>query len=75
MSFEKVVLDKVAKVLKEDRKAIFVYGTLFVQAPERDARRVFSMLCKDYDFKVSPSKVGDEFAYDFIAWQIIVSGI
>jgi len=67
MSFEKVVLDKVAKVLKQERQAYFAYGTLFVQAPERDARRVFSMLCKEYDFKVSPSKVGDEFAYDFIA--------
>ncbi len=67
MSFEKVVLAKVAKVLNEDRKAYFAYGTLFVEAPERDARRVFSMLCKEYDFKVKPSKVGDEFAYDFIA--------
>ena len=67
MSFEKVVLDKVAKVLNTNNQAYFAYGTLFVQAPEREARRVFSMLCKDYDFKVKPSKVGEEFAYDFIA--------
>jgi len=67
MSFEKVVLSQVAKVLGTDNQAKFEYGTLFVQAPERDARRVFSMLCKEYNFKVSPSKVGDEFAYDFIA--------
>ena len=67
MGFEKVVLDKVAKVLKQDRQAYFAYGTLFVQAEEQQARRVFSMLCKDYNFKVKPSKVGDEFAYDFTA--------
>ena len=67
MGFEKVVLDKVAKVLKQHRQAYFAYGTLFVQAEEREARRVFSMLCKDYNFKVKPSKVGDEFAYDFTA--------
>ena len=67
MSFEKVVLSQVATVLKSDNQAKFEYGTLFVSAPEREARRVFSMLCKDYDFKVKPSKVGDEFAYDFIA--------
>jgi hypothetical protein len=28
------------------------------------------MLCKEYNFKVKPSKVAEnEFAYDFIAWQ------
>lgn len=67
MAFEKVVLDKVAKVLKQERQAYFAYGTLFVQAEEKEARRVFSMLCREYDFKVQPSKVGDEFAYDFVA--------
>jgi hypothetical protein len=67
MAFEKVVLDKVATVLKTGTQAYFFQGTLFVQAEEKQARRVFSMLCKEYDFKVSPSKVGDEFAYDFIA--------
>lgn len=67
MGFEKIVLDKVAKVLKEPRQASFCNGTLFVIAPESEARRVFSMLCKEYDFKVQPSKVGEnEFAYDFI---------
>jgi hypothetical protein len=68
MSFEKVVLAKVSRVLGTDNQSKFEYGTLFVSAPERDARRVFSMLCKEYDFKVSPSKVAEnEFAYDFIA--------
>ena len=32
MGFEKIVLDKVAKVLKQDRQAYFVNGTLFVLA-------------------------------------------
>lgn len=68
MAFEKIVLDKVAQVLKQERQACFHNGTLFVWASESDARRVFSMLCKEYDFKVSPSRVSEvEFAYDFIA--------
>jgi hypothetical protein len=68
MGFETVVLAKVAKVLKSDNQASFTCGTLFVETTERDARRVFSMLCKEYNFKVQPSKVSDnEFAYDFVA--------
>lgn len=68
MGFEKVVLNKVAEVLKEERQAYFCNGTLFVTAAESDARRVFSMLCKEYNFKVQPSRVSDqEFAYDFTA--------
>jgi hypothetical protein len=66
MGFEKVVLDKVQEVLGTDTMAEFFNGTLFLNAEEKDARRVFSMLCKEYDFKVLPSKVGDQFAYDFI---------
>lgn len=67
MAFEKIVLDKVAKVLEQDRQAYFANGTLFVCTEEKDARRVFSMLCKEYNWKVGVSKVGDEFAYDFMA--------
>lgn len=67
MAFEKIVLNKVATVLKTDREAYFANGTLFVIAPESEARKVFSMLCKEYDWKVGVSKVGDEFAYDFMA--------
>lgn len=67
MAFEKIVLDKVAKVLKQDRQAYFYNGTLFLQAPESEARRVFSMLCREYNWKVQPSKVGNEYAYDFVA--------
>jgi hypothetical protein len=67
MTFEKIVLDKVATVLKQERQAYFYNGTLFVQAPESDARRVFSMLFKDYNGRVQVSMVGYEYAYDFVA--------
>jgi hypothetical protein len=66
MGFETVVLAKVAKVLGTDNQAEFFNGTLFVEAAEKDARRVFSMLCQEYDFKIQPSRVGDQFAYDFV---------
>ena len=68
MGFEKIVLDKVAKVLEQDRQAYFVNGTLFVVASEPDARRVFSMLYKDYNGRVTVSWVAEaEFSYDFTA--------
>jgi len=67
MAFEKIVLDKVAKVLGQDCQAYFVNGTLFVRASEPKARKVFSMLFKDYNGKVQPSLVGYEYAYDFVA--------
>jgi hypothetical protein len=68
MGFEKTVLDKVAGVLKQERQAYFCNGTLFVQAPESDARRVFSMLCREYNWKVQVSvAMHGEFAYDFTA--------
>jgi hypothetical protein len=68
MGFEKIVLDKVARVIKQDRQAYFKNGTLFVCAAEPDARRVFSMLYKDYNGRVTVSWVAAaEFAYDFTA--------
>jgi hypothetical protein len=68
MAFEKIVLDKVAQVLKQERQAYFRNGTLFVQATESDARRVFSMLFKDYNSKVRVSvAMHGEYAYDFTA--------
>ena len=67
MGFEKIVLDKVAKVLKEERQAYFRNGTLFVVASEPDARKVFSKLFRDYNGKVEVSLAGHEYAYDFVA--------
>jgi hypothetical protein len=63
MGFEKIVLDKVAKVLKQERMAYFVNGTLFVLASEPEARQVF----RDYYGKVEVSLVGHEYAFDFVA--------
>jgi hypothetical protein len=65
MGFEKIVLDKVAKVLHKDRQAYFVNGTLFVLASESDARQVFSKLFKDYNGNVEVSLVGHEYAFDW----------
>ena len=65
MGFEKIVLDKVAKVLEQDRQAYFVNGTLFVIASEPDARKVFSKLFKDYNGNVEVSLVGHEYAFDW----------
>ena len=67
MAFEKIVLDKVAKVLKQDSHAYFYNGTLFICASEPEARKAFSVLFKDYDGKVRVSLAGYEYAYDFVA--------
>lgn len=68
MAFEKIVLDKVAKVLKQDRQACFRNGTLFVWASESDARKIFSRLHRDYNGKIQVSRIDEgEFAYDFTA--------
>ncbi len=68
MGFEKIVLDKVAKVIKQERQAYFKNGTLFVVVDEPAARRVFSMLYKDYNGRVQVSvAMHGEFAYDFTA--------
>lgn len=69
MAFEKIVLDKVAKVLGQERQAYFRNGTLFVSATEPDARRVFSMLFKDYNKRVQVSvAMYGEYAYDFTGY-------
>lgn len=69
MSFEKVVLDKVAKVLKDSNAACFFYGTLCVTCTEAEARRVFHKLSKDYGVgKVQISKDGSYgYNFDFVA--------
>ena len=67
MGFETVVLNKVAKVLGDDKSASFEYGTLFVNCEESEARKVFHTLSKDYGLgKVRVSKTPLEFAFDFV---------
>jgi len=75
MAFEKIVLDKVAKVLKDDNRALFICGTLFVECSEVEARKVFHKLSKDYGLgKIqvngpisNGADVMTEFCYDFVA--------
>ena len=67
MPFETKVIELISPTLTEGR-AEFFSGTLFLEdVKEATARKVFSILCKEFDFKVSPSKVGTSFAYDFVA--------
>ena len=68
MSFEKVVLDKVATVLKDSNAASFFCGSLSVICTENEARKIFHKLSKDYKNKVQVSKDGSYgYIYDFIA--------
>lgn len=68
MSFEKVVLDKVEKILGTDNLACFVYGSLSVICDENEARKIYHKLAKDYKNKVQISKDGSYgYIYDFIA--------
>lgn len=69
MGFETVVLDKVAKVLKDDNAASFFCGSLSLICTEAQARRVFHKLSKDYGVgKVQISRDGSYgFIIDFVA--------
>jgi hypothetical protein len=72
MGFESVVLNQVANTLKQDDLAEFYNGTLFVGSiNEREARRVFHMLSKNYGVgrvQVTPKILSTgEYAYDFVA--------
>ncbi len=69
MGFETVVLDKVAKVLKQDNAAEFFCGSLTVICTEAEARRVFHRLSKDYGVgRVQISKDGSYgYIFDFVA--------
>jgi len=69
MGFEKVVLDKVATILKTDDSASFFCGSLSVICTENEARKVFHKLSKDYGVgKVQISKDGSYgYIFDFVA--------
>jgi len=63
--FEQYVLDIVRLV--NDPSASFFSGTLFVQCSEDTARAVFHKLTAWLGLgAVVVSKVGDEYAYDFV---------
>jgi len=68
MSFEKVVLDKVEKILGTDNLACFVYGSLSVVCDENEARKIYHKLAKDYKNKVQVNKDGSYgYIFDFTA--------
>ncbi len=67
MQFETRVIELITPVLSEGR-AEFFEGSLFLEGTkESTARKVFSVLCREFDFKVQPSKFADCFVYDFTA--------
>lgn len=68
MGFEKVVLDKVAKVLKDEHAASFFCGSLSVICNAAEAKKVLRKLRKDYDNKVQMSPDGSYgYIFDFVA--------
>ena len=69
MGFEKIVLDKVEKILKTDNLACFFCGSLSVVCTEAEARKIFHRLSKDYGVgKVQISKDGSYgYIFDFVA--------
>ena len=71
MGFESIVLNQVADTLTQDDLAEFYNGTLFVGSiNEREARKVFHMLSKNYGLgRVQVSPIGNtgEYAFDFVA--------
>lgn len=68
MAFEKVVLDKVAEVVKADNLASFFCGSLSVICTEREALKIVNKLSKELDTKVQISKDGSYgYIFDFVA--------
>jgi hypothetical protein len=66
MSFEKAVLDSVATVLKTGTQAYFFNGTLFADCDPAQATKIETAVSKITNGGVIVSKVGNEFAYDFV---------
>ena len=68
MAFEKIVLEKVAKIMKRDNTAGFFCGTLSVICDEADAKKILRKLNKDYNNKVQMSVDGSYgYLFDFVA--------
>lgn len=68
MGFETVVLDKVAKIVKQDNLAEFYSGTLFVMCNDSEARKIVNKLTKDLRTKIQVSRAAPhEYSFDFVA--------
>lgn len=68
MGFETVVLNKVAKVLKNDNSASFAYGTLFVNCTPKEAAKIETALSKIPGTGIIVTAQGNtgEVSFDFI---------
>jgi hypothetical protein len=68
MGFEKVVLEKVEKIVKRDDAAGFFCGTLSVICTAAEANRIARKLSKDLDTKIQISPDGSYgYLFDFVA--------
>jgi hypothetical protein len=67
MGFEKVILEKVEKIVKRDNAAGFFCGSLSVICDEAEARKIYHKLTKD-QYKVQVSPDGSYgYIFDFVA--------
>lgn len=67
MGFEKVILQKVAEVLKSDNQATFFCGSLSVICNQADARKIQRRLTQDR-YKVEMNPDGSYgYIFDFVA--------
>ena len=56
----------IGKYLANGDKAYFKYGTLWIQAGEDVARKIWHFLYDAYDGDIAICKAGDEYGIDFI---------
>lgn len=66
MNTEAEVLEFIKPALQTGERAEFEFGTLFVKCAERTSRKVFSDLFMAFNGRVQISRVGSEFAIDFV---------
>ena len=65
MSFEKVVLAEVAKIV-DTAPASFTCGTLFVECSVKEAVKLETALLKKLNCGIILSRVGNESSFDFV---------
>ena len=70
MAFEKVVLEKVRRVMNKTEatswSAEFKYGTLFVECTAQQAAKIETKLLDTLKCGIIVSNIDGEFAFDFV---------
>lgn len=66
MPFEEIVLSVAKPRLQEGERAYFFNGTLFLECAEQTSRSVFSDIFVKISSMIKVSRVGEEFAIDFV---------